>query len=55
LAKKNGMLACLDEQIATMDTKEKLDVLMDEPFRLVEVGQENMALRPKASSSASSA
>ncbi|QPC85790.1 cellulase family glycosylhydrolase [Mesorhizobium sp. NBSH29] len=35
-SRRDGMLAYLDEQIATMDTEEKLDALESEPFRLVE-------------------
>ena len=33
-ARRNGMLAYLDEQIATMDTKEKLDAIIDRPFEI---------------------
>ena len=35
-ARQNGMLVYLDEQIATMDTKAKLDALMDQPFDFVD-------------------
>ena len=34
-ARRDGMLSYLDEQIATMDTKEKLDALMEQPFAIV--------------------
>lgn len=34
-ARRPGMLAYLDEQIATMDTKEKLDALVERPFAIV--------------------
>ncbi len=36
LLRRAGLLAYLDEQVATVDTKEKLDAVMDEPFRIVE-------------------
>lgn len=32
--RRDGMLAYLDEQIATMDTKEKLDAIVDRPFEI---------------------
>jgi endoglucanase len=31
-ARRDGMIAYLDEQIATMDTREKLDAIVDRPF-----------------------
>ena len=34
-SRRQGMLDYLDEQIATMDTKEKLDAVMNRPFELV--------------------
>jgi endoglucanase len=36
LLRQPGLLAYLDEQVATVDTKEKLVAVMDEPFRIVE-------------------
>ena len=35
-ARRQGMLDYLDEQIATMDTREKLDAVMERPFELAE-------------------
>ena len=35
LARRLGMIAYLNEQIATMDTKEKLDALVERPFAIV--------------------
>jgi endoglucanase len=46
-ARKNGMLAYLNEQIATMDTKEELDALMDEPFRIVAAWVEKHGVAPE--------
>jgi endoglucanase len=43
-ARRSGMLAYLDEQIATSDTKEELDALMDEPFRIVEAWAKQHAI-----------
>jgi endoglucanase len=34
-ARRSGMIEYLDEQIATMDTKEKLDALVEQPFEIV--------------------
>ncbi|WP_235679094.1 glycoside hydrolase family 5 protein [Aquibium microcysteis] len=36
LLRQPGLLAYLDEQVATVDTEEKLEAVMDEPFRIVE-------------------
>ena len=36
LLRRAGMLAYLDEQIATVDTEEKLDGVLDEPFNAVD-------------------
>jgi endoglucanase len=33
-SRRDGMLAYLDEQIATMDSKEKLDALVEQPFEI---------------------
>ena len=35
LARRSGMIEYLDEQIATMDTREKLDALVEQPFEIV--------------------
>ncbi|MFB9344804.1 glycoside hydrolase family 5 protein [Aminobacter aganoensis] len=35
LLRRSGLLSYLDEQVATLDTKAKLDALLDTPFRLV--------------------
>jgi endoglucanase len=34
-ARRTGMIEYLDEQVATLDTKEKLDAVVDRPFELV--------------------
>ena len=34
-SRRQGMLDYLDEQIATVDTREKLDAVMDQPFEIV--------------------
>ena len=42
------MLAYLDEQIATIDTKEKLDAIIDRPFEIAgEMGEGRTASTPK--------
>lgn len=45
--RRSGMLAYLDEQIASMDTKEELDALLDAPFRQVADWAKANAVSPK--------
>ena len=55
-ARRNGMLAYLDEQIATMDTAKSCDAVMDAAVRdRRRSGRRTMASSRKTSTSASSA
>lgn len=45
--RRAGMLAYLDEQIATMDTPEKLEALMDAPFVAVESWAQAHGVKPE--------
>lgn len=47
LLRRDGMLAYLDEQIASMDTKEELDALVDEPFAIVEDWAKEHGIAPQ--------
>ncbi|RVD60907.1 glycosyl hydrolase [Mesorhizobium sp. M2D.F.Ca.ET.185.01.1.1] len=46
-ARRSGMLAYLDEQVATMDSPEKLLGLMDQPFRTVEAWAKANGVKPQ--------
>jgi endoglucanase len=46
-ARRSGMLAYLDEQIATVDTEEKLLAVMDEPFHAVDDWAKAHGIAPK--------
>ncbi|RJT41114.1 glycosyl hydrolase [Mesorhizobium waimense] len=45
--RQNGMLAYLDEQVASMDTDEKLLALMDAPFKTVEGWAKANGIKPE--------
>ncbi len=45
--RRNAMLAYLDEQIATMDTKEELEALLDEPFEIVDAWARKYGVAPQ--------
>ncbi len=45
--RRDGMLAYLDEQIATMDTEEKLDALVDGQFSIVEAWAKEHGIAPE--------
>ena len=46
-ARRAGMIAYLGEQIATMDTKEKLDALMEKPFSIVDAWAKKHGVAPE--------
>ena len=45
--RQSGMLAYLDEQVASMDSPEKLDSLMDAPFKTVEAWAKANGIKPE--------
>jgi hypothetical protein len=46
-SRRQGMLAYLDEQIATMDTKEKLDALIERPFETAAKWARQNGIKPE--------
>jgi hypothetical protein len=46
-ARRSGLLAYLDEQVATMDSPEKLLAVMDEPFRTVDAWAKANGVKPQ--------
>ncbi|TGS13170.1 glycosyl hydrolase [Mesorhizobium sp. M2E.F.Ca.ET.209.01.1.1] len=46
-ARRSGMLAYLDEQLAAMDSPEKLAVVMDAPFRTVDAWAKANGIKPQ--------
>ncbi|TIV09764.1 MAG: glycoside hydrolase family 5 protein, partial [Mesorhizobium sp.] len=46
-ARQSGMLAYLDEQVAAMDSPEKLAAVMDAPFRTVDAWAKANGVRPQ--------
>ncbi|MEZ2333417.1 glycoside hydrolase family 5 protein [Mesorhizobium sp. RCC_202] len=46
-ARQSGLLAYLDEQVATMDSPQKLLGVMDEPFKTVEAWAKAHAIKPE--------
>lgn len=47
LLRRAGLLAYLDEQVATVDTAQKLDAVMGEPFRIAAEWAERHGIDPK--------
>lgn len=46
-ARRSGLLAYLDEQVATVDSEEKLSAEMDEPFRIVDAWSKKYGIAPE--------
>ena len=45
--RRDGLLEYLDEQIATMDTKEKLDALVERPFEIAAKWAKDNGIKPE--------
>lgn len=45
--RQSGLLAYLDEQVATVDTAEKLEAVMDEPFRIAAAWAQRHGVDPR--------
>src|SRR5262249_18747782 len=45
--RRNGMLAYLDEQIATVDTREKLETIVERPFEIMAKWASDNGIKPE--------